>query len=110
MCVYISRESSLPAPSNFPRAFHTDATRPLLVVRAYIAAAVAVYSHGVGPTRFVAVRADDAYGPEATPTSFFIFYPFFIFRFIITHRFNDERKQNINIYIIIYVYVLCVYV
>lgn len=37
VCVCISRESSPPAPSNFPRAFHTDATRPLLVVRAYIA-------------------------------------------------------------------------
>jgi len=36
--VYISRESSPPAPSNFSRAFHTDATRPLLVVRAYIVA------------------------------------------------------------------------
>lgn len=35
MCVYISRESSPPAPSNFPRAFHTDATRPLLLVRSY---------------------------------------------------------------------------
>jgi len=53
--VYISRESSPPAPSNFPRAFHTDATRPLLVVRAYIAACAGAGAAAAAAASVVAV-------------------------------------------------------
>jgi len=70
--VYISRESSPPAPSNFPRAFHTDATRPLLVVRAYIAAgagagagAAAAAGGGVVVAATLASAASPRRGPPA---------------------------------------------